>query len=48
MPSEPPFVTTPATDLSYRVVLDEGWSDGAPVVELGAAKTAPEGVTSGE
>ena len=40
--------TTPATDLSYRVVLDEGWSDGAPVVELGAAKTAPEGVTSGE
>ena len=40
--------TTPATDLSYRVVLDEGWSDGAPVVELGATKTAPEGVTSGE
>lgn len=28
--------------------LYEGWSDGAPVVELGAAKTAPEGVTSGE
>ena len=34
--------------LPETVVLDEGWSDGAPVVELGATKTAPEGVTSGE
>jgi hypothetical protein len=34
-----------SSDLTYEIVLDSGWSDGAPVVELGFA-TPAEGAGS--